>query len=185
MDLDASVIARLRAGDVDALELCYRSFGPRVQRLCRRLVGRDQAEDAAQEVFVKVFERAAQFSGKSRFSTWLYQITLNHCLQRSERERRRKTLPLPLDQVAPWAEAPMRAVDDRDQVESWIAQLCDEQRAVIVLRELEGLDYREIAEVLGVPIGTVMSRLSRAREKLTLVVNPPRLASPHVKVLPT
>ena len=95
MDLEASVISRLRAGDVGALEDCYRSFGPRVQRLCRRLVGRDQAEDAAQEVFVKVFERAAQFSGKSRFSTWLYQVTLNHCLKRLERERRRRTLELP------------------------------------------------------------------------------------------
>ncbi|MEO6707968.1 MAG: RNA polymerase sigma factor [Planctomycetota bacterium] len=185
MDLDASVIARLRAGDIDALEICYRSFGPRVQRLCRRLVGRDQAEDAAQEVFVKVFEHAAQFRGKARFSTWLYQVTLNHCLQRSERERLRKTLPLPIDQVAPWAEAPLRAIDDRDQVESWLAALNDEQRAVIVLRELEGLDYREIAEVLGVPAGTVMSRLSRAREKLTLIASAPRTASPHAKVLPT
>src|SRR5690349_7816119 len=78
MDLDASVIRRLQVGDMAAFEACYRSFGPRVQRLCRRLVGRDHAEDAAQEVFMKVFENAVQFSGKSRFSTWIYQVTLNH-----------------------------------------------------------------------------------------------------------
>ena len=166
MDIDSSVIASLRAGDVAALEVCYRVFGPRVQRLCRRLLGGDRADDAAQEVFVKVFERAPQFRAESRFSTWLYQVTSNHCLKLLERERRRDTLPLSDSSTSAWAEDDLRAVDDRDQVEHWLAALSADQRAVLVLRELEGLDYSEIADVLALPVGTVMSRLHRARQKL-------------------
>ena len=118
MELDTQVLSRLRAGDIGALEDCYRAHGARVQRLCRRLVGRDQADDAAQEVFVKVFENCAKFNGKSSFSTWLYRVTLNHCLKRLERERRRRTLGLPHSQISEWGDAGLRAVDDRDQVSS-------------------------------------------------------------------
>jgi RNA polymerase sigma-70 factor, ECF subfamily len=166
MDLDASVIARLQGGDVAALEVCYRQFGPPVQRLCRRLVGRDGADDAAQEVFLRVLEHASQYTGRARFSTWLYQVATNHCLRRVERERIRTGAPLGEERAAGWAVDTLRAVDDRDEVERWLAEVTADQRAVLVLRELEGLDYAEIALVLGVPEGTVMSRLHRARQRL-------------------
>lgn len=185
MDLDPSVLARLQLGDIAALEICYREFGPRVQRLCRRLVGRDQADDAAQEVFVKLHERAAQFSGKSRFSTWLYQVTMNHCLKRVERERRRDTLPLSDSTTCGWAEDDLRAVDDRDQVERWLRALAPALRAVLVLRELEGLDYKEIADVLRLPVGTVMSRLHRARQKLIELEREAKSPAPRLGVTRT
>ncbi len=82
-DLDPSDIELLRRGDARGLEAAYRCFGPRVQRTCLALLGnRADAEDAAQEVFLKVFERARQFAGGARFSTWLYRITVNHGLHR-------------------------------------------------------------------------------------------------------
>lgn len=185
MELDAEALDRLRAGEIAALEQCYRTFGPRVQRLCRRMVGRDHADDAAQEVFVKVFEKAAQFQGRSSFSTWLYRLALNHCLKRLEGERRRRTFSLPHSQTSNWAESDMRAVDDRDQVEHWIAALKPEHRAVLVLRELEGLDYQQIGEVLDLPLGTVMSRLHRARTKLIELEQAPRVTSKKLGVIPT
>ncbi len=185
MELDAKVIARLCAGDIGALEDCYRAHGPRVQRLCRRLVGRDQADDAAQEVFVKVFENCAKFNAKSSFSTWLYRVTLNHCLKRLERERRRRSFSLPHSQTSDWGEAGLRAVDDRDQVEHWISTLNPEHRAVLVLREIEGLDYQQIADVLDLPVGTVMSRLHRARTKLIELERAPRVRATDLGVIPT
>jgi RNA polymerase sigma-70 factor (ECF subfamily) len=166
MDLEPSVVARLRHGDVAALEICYRRFGPQLQRLCLRLLGRDRADDAVQEIFVQVLERADQFDGRSRFSTWLYRVSVNHCLKQLRREHRRATLPLSDSITSGWAEDDSRAFEAREQVERWLTQLDPAQRAVLVLRELQGLDYQHIAELLEVPLGTVMSRLHRARQKL-------------------
>jgi RNA polymerase sigma-70 factor, ECF subfamily len=167
MDFDAPEIARLKAGDPGAQEACYRVFGLRVRRLCRHLLGRSHdAEDATQEVFLKLFERADQFSGEARFSTWIYRVTVNHCLNRLERERRRNAEPLAETDGASWAGDPLRAVDDRDAVASLLEKLPAEHRAVLLLREVEGLDYRQIAVALDLPLGTVMSRLHRARQRL-------------------
>jgi len=172
MDFHDSELARLRAGDVGALESCYRVFGRRVRRLCRSLLGPNDADDATQEVFVRVFERARQFSGRARFSTWIYRLTVNHCLHRLERERRRGAEPLSdengssWERALSWTDDALRAVDDRDAVEKLLGELNPEQRTALTLREIEGLDYREIADVLDVPIGTVMSRLNRARQRL-------------------
>lgn len=185
MDLDATLITRLRDGDIAALEVCYRTYGPGVQRLCRRLVGREQAEDAAQEVFVKVFESVKKFDGRAKFSTWLHRVTLNHCLRRRERERLRRTVSLPQACNSVWAADELRAVDDRDQIEHWIASLSPEHRAVLVLRELEGLDYQRIAELLELPVGTVMSRLHRARSRLIELERAPRTRKAGLGVLPT
>jgi RNA polymerase sigma-70 factor (ECF subfamily) len=168
MDFDASDLARLRKGDAGALEACYRAFGARVRRLCRHLLGRSHdADDATQEVFLKVFERAGQFSGEARFSTWIYRLTVNHCLHLLERERLRRAEPLPDEAHPVWAAADRSsAVDDRELAERLLASLGGEQRAVLLLREVEGLDYREIAGALDLPLGTVMSRLHRARRRL-------------------
>ncbi len=180
MDLDASVIARLQAGEVDALETCYRVFGARVRRLCRSLLGnRHDADDASQEVFLRVYEQARKFSGRSRFSTWVFRVTVNQCLHRLERERRRATEPLPMESVAGPPSETLRAIDERDAVEWLLRALEPPQRAVLLLREIEGLDYREIAEVLGVPVGTVMSRLYRARQRLIELGPGSRAAAHH------
>lgn len=183
MDPDLALARRLARGEVGALREAYERHGERVQRLCLRLLGRpSDAEDATQEVFLKLFQRAHRFDGRARFSTWLHRFTVNSCLHRMERERLRLTRPLPDDDsslVDP-REAPLETLtrtEARASLLTWLARLSSEHRAVIVLRELEGLSYQEIAATLAIPEGTVMSRLARAREQLLrLAVTRPRVA---------
>jgi RNA polymerase sigma-70 factor (ECF subfamily) len=172
VDPDQELARALARREASALREAYERHGTRVQRLCLRLLGRvADAEDAAQEVFVRLLERARDFDGRARFSTWLYRLTVNLCLHRLERERLRRARRLPADEgalVDP-GEAPHEALsrnEARAHLSALLARLSGEHRAVLVLRELEGLSYREIAAVLALPEGTVMSRLSRARERL-------------------
>jgi RNA polymerase sigma-70 factor (ECF subfamily) len=149
-----------------------------VYRLCLRLLGlAAEAEDATQEVFLKLFERAASFDGRARFSTWLHRLTVNHCLHRIEKERLRRTDPLGEDdpKLRDPGPGPARALErdeTREHLAALLARLSPEHRSVLVLRELEELPYQEIAETLAVPVGTVMSRLARAREALVRLARP-------------
>lgn len=155
-----------------ALRTVYERHGERVQRLCQRLLARPaDAEDAAQEVFLELFQRAGSFDGRARFSTWLHRLTVNLCLRRLERERLRRASSLPEgeDGLLDPRDSPPEALtrtEARQHLEALLARLSPEHRGVLVLRELEGLSYREIAAALAVPEGTVMSRLARARERL-------------------
>lgn len=172
MDPDQELVLGLRRRDMGALRAAYERHGERVQRLCRRLLGRPaDAEDAAQDVFLKLLERAGAFDGRARFSTWLHRLTVNTCLHRLERERLRLVRPLPEPDQAPAdagaaPEESLARTETRLALERLLARLSGEHRAVLVLRELEGLSYREIAAALEVPEGTVMSRLARARAEL-------------------
>lgn len=149
------------------------AHGARVYRLCLRLLGNQaDAEDATQEVFLKLPERIGSFSGRARFSTWLYRLTVNHCLHLLERERLRRVEALPeadhrhpRDEGGTPLEHASRA-EAQATIQGWLQRLSSAHRAVIVLREIEGLSYQAIAEVLDIPEGTVMSRLARAREGL-------------------
>jgi RNA polymerase sigma-70 factor (ECF subfamily) len=183
MDPDQELVHGLRRREMGALREVYERHGERIQRLCRRLLGRAaDAEDATQDVFLKLFERATAFDGRARFSTWLHRLTVNTCLHRLERERLRLVRSLPGSDQAPAAdtEAPdasLARTETRLALERMLARLSGEHRAVLVLRELEGLSYREIAATLDVPEGTVMSRLARARAELV------RLAAPRPEPL--
>jgi RNA polymerase sigma-70 factor (ECF subfamily) len=175
-DLSPTDLARLRSGDPRGLEAAYRLVGARVQRTCLALLGnRHDAEDATQEIFLKAFERAGQFAGASRFTTWLYRLTVNHCLHRKERAELRRAVPLDAAEVQ-HALAPEPSPADVAGVHeayaivvARLARLSEEHRAVLVLREIDELSYEQIAEVLSIPVGTVMSRLARAREQWTLL----------------
>lgn len=172
MDPDQELVRGLQGREMGALRAAYERHGERVQRLCLRLLTRPaDAEDAAQEVFLRLFERADSFDGRAQFSSWLHRLTVNLCLHRLERERLRHARPLPEGDGAPLdpCDAPPEALtrtEARQQLETLLARLSGEHRAVLVLRELEGLSYREIAAALAIPEGTVMSRLARARERL-------------------
>lgn len=170
MDVDPDTIARLQRGQLEALGAVYAALGDRVFRVCRHLLGQDaDAEDATQETFMKVWDHAAQFAGRASFATWVHRIAVHHCYwrlpQRKGRRERQEgaetlgKLAVERDGVA--------GVEERELVERLLEELPEEQRAVVVLREIEGLAYQEIAEVLDVPIGTVMSRLNRARARLS------------------
>ena len=167
-ELDGATLEGLRRRDPHALAECFRTFGKRTYRLARGILGQGaDAEDATQEVFLRVREKAASFDGQRSFAAWLRRLAVNHCLNRLEEKRRRDAR---VDLRDPDL-VPVRSQADFETAESLeraLATLPDEQRAVLVLREIEGLTYREIAESLSIPIGTVMSRLARARERLVL-----------------
>ena len=170
---DGSVIERCRRGDRDALRELFEAFGPRVYSMARHFFGGDgaRARDVTQDVFVKVMERIGGFEGASRFSTWLYRLTVNACLDQ-RRSDRRLVLHADLLDVAssPDESAPQSvALDLReasDRVARAVNELTPPLRAVILLRYFEGLSYDEMAEALDCAPGTIASRLSRAHTSL-------------------
>jgi RNA polymerase sigma-70 factor (ECF subfamily) len=165
----AEFVARLRAGDRAAFETLVRAHQHRVYGVALRMLGdAAEAEDVAQEAFLRAHRALPGFRGEARVSTWLYAITARLCLTRlggGERRRRQDGEAL-LAGVVDTAPGPDRALE-RDELEEAlhraIAGLPEDRRIVVLLRDVEGLDYQEIAEILDVPIGTVRSRLHRAR----------------------
>ncbi len=167
LDLPSDVLDRCQAGEIDALGQVYDAYGQRVYRLCRSLLGQDaDAEDASQEVFLRIHAKASSFGGRSKFSTWIYRLTVNHCLNRRKQRLRLLKTTATLDDRECVGPDATEAVDHREQVDVLLSSLRSEYRAVVVLREIQGLTYKEISEVLEIPLGTVMSRLARARDEL-------------------
>ena len=153
-------------------------YQDRVVGLCRRMLGRGgEAEEAAQEVFLKIYAKAGKLQPKGQLYTWLYRVATNHCLNVLRRRRIVRFIPLvrqsdegveEMDPVDGGAD-PLRAAEARQrwrETERRIACLPDGQRAVLVLAKFEGLSYREIAEVLEITEGAVESRLFRAMQSL-------------------
>jgi RNA polymerase sigma-70 factor (ECF subfamily) len=167
-DPDAELVAAAQRGDRSALDRLLRRHVDRVHGLARRLMGSEaDAADAAQEALIAAVRGLPRFDGRSSFSTWLYRITTNSCLDELRRRSRR---PDPMaDLPEPRAGGPTIAstVSDRLDIESALRALPVEFRAAVVLRDLCELDYAEIAEVLGIPAGTVRSRIARGRAGLS------------------
>ena len=137
----------------------------RVYRTLVRLVGAQDAEDVAQQVFLQVFRQIHQFSGDSSFGTWLHRVTVNEAMQHLRRNRRHQFAVLSWE---PEDRKPDRGQQSemREILDRALAAIEPELRSVFVLREVEHLTYEEIGAVLGIPMGTVASRLSRARHDL-------------------
>jgi RNA polymerase sigma-70 factor (ECF subfamily) len=145
-----------------------------VWALCRRLAGNDaDAADATQEALITVVRRLDRYDGRAKFTTWLYRVVTNACLDELRRRGRR---PVPVDDEALTGGlvSSGRSVDgevvDRIEIDHALAQLSPDFRAPVVLRDLCGLDYAEIAEVLDLAPGTVRSRISRGRGALAHVL---------------
>jgi RNA polymerase sigma-70 factor, ECF subfamily len=163
-----------RDGDRDALEALLRRHHDRVHAVCRRLAGNEaDALDATQEALLAIVRGLPRFDGRSAFSTWAYRVATNACLDELRRRRRRPVVGLPDDEREPLdgsglsgAAAGIEVLPDRLAIDAALAQLPEEFRAAVVLRDLCDLDYAEIAEVLGIPPGTVRSRIARARGQL-------------------
>ena len=127
--------------------------------------------DALQEAMVQMVRKLDRFDGRSAFGTWAYRLTANVCL---DELRRRKRRPDPAESVTDLPEADATSgVLDRDQVEQALARLPEDYRAAVVLRDLCGYDYAEIAELTSVPIGTVRSRIARGRAALAGIIGNP------------
>jgi len=177
-DPDREVLARVAAGDAEAFTALVERHQERLLRLCERLLGdAEGARDAVQEVFLKVYRKAASYQPRGQVFTWLYRIAVNHCLNRLRRGKVVRFLRLadPGGDDEPAADPP--APGDGPQAEAearerWratrraIAALPAGQRAVVVLAKFEGLPYRRIAAVLRITEGAVESRLFRAMRRL-------------------
>jgi RNA polymerase sigma-70 factor (ECF subfamily) len=157
-------------GDRDALEALLRASYDPVYRVCRRIVGHEQdAADAAQEALISVSRGLRRFDGRSRYSTWLYRIAVNASLDELRRRKRRPATAPSLSLVGseggslPATGGGPEDVAGRLDLEAALMSLPAEFRAAVVLRDVCGLDYAEIAEVLSIPGGTVRSRIARGR----------------------
>lgn len=176
IDIPANLIESASRGDIDAFEKIYRVSSGYVFAVAYRVMGRrEDAEEVTQDVFVKVYRKLGSFQFKSAFSTWIYRITMNTAInlyRKRSKERLRKVSfddaiggdKYPEDNRGPAMEAEKK--ERRELVRSMLMALPEPQRACVVLKDLEGLKYEEIAKVLDINLNTVRSRLSRAREKL-------------------
>lgn len=176
---DRLLIARLRRNDAAAFELLVKTHQDRVFDFCVRMLGdREEAFDLTQEIFLSVHQHLDQFRQDARLSTWIFRISRNHCLNRLKYLKRRgrgrsdeygETNELVITESAGGSATPDQHLEQaqaRSVVHKAIALLDEEQRTLVVLRDVEGLSYEEIVEITELPEGTVKSRLHRAREKL-------------------
>lgn len=160
---EACLLAGARRGEVAALDALMNGHRGRIVNLAFQVL-RDEgeAEDAAQEAFVRAFGNLAAFKGRSSFGTWLYRVALNVCLER--KRARREWEELDQNQSAPSV-----SMDERLALEWALDRLSEPLRVALVLREWHGLSYEEMASALDVPVGTVRSRLNAAREEFRRV----------------
>lgn len=181
---DEQLVARAQAGDQRAFELLVRKYQHRIIQLVSRLVGDADAPDVAQDTFIRAWRALNGFRGQSAFYTWLYRIGINTA-KNSLVSRTRRPADRDIDiadaelyghteQLSDidTPEAQVLTEEIREKVEAAIGRLPVDLRKAITLRELEGLSYEEIAQVMDCPIGTVRSRIFRAREAIDLVLKP-------------
>jgi RNA polymerase sigma-70 factor (ECF subfamily) len=188
-EADLELVRRCQKGDAKAFEMLLGRYRRKVYGLAMGMVGnRDDALDVVQDAFVRVFRHIHSFQGDSSFYTWLYRITMNLCIDHVRRSARFRAAPYEdrlahdsVDQgdfpvlparhdVNPGKAA--RRHEVMDHLADALAELPPHHRAVIVMREFEGLSYEEMAQVMQVPKGTIMSRLFHARHKLQRALAP-------------
>jgi RNA polymerase sigma-70 factor (ECF subfamily) len=188
-DPDAELVARWQDGDEAAFERLVRSHEAKVFRLMLRMLGnREEAEDASQDAFLSLHRHGHRFRREARFSTFLYRVAANAALNRRRSLGRARTRRRELAQEqSVGAHLPIGPRDPEDathgsevqaQVQEALQQLPEDLRVAVVLYDIEGQSYKEIAEILEIPEGTVKSRIHRARQGLRellrgLVQNPP------------
>jgi RNA polymerase sigma-70 factor (ECF subfamily) len=188
-DADAELIARCGAGDLDAFDALVERHQNRIFNLCYWTLGsREEAADAAQDAFVRAFRGLKNFRGDSNFDTWLHRIAVNVCIDAARKRRRAPILyadiatlnadddetpdiesRLSRDGSTPDSSEPGEATlrrEKRAAVRAALARLSDHYRIVLILFDIEGHSYEEIAAALNLPLGTIKSRLNRARAQL-------------------
>lgn len=164
---DRALVAAAQSGDRRALDQLLRRHYDRVYAVCRRILHHDaDAADATQDALLAAVRALASFDGNAAFGTWMYRIATNTCLDQLRRRKRRPTAPLDetvmlsdLVETRPFDST----VVDQMAVQSALERLPEDFRLAVVLRDVADLDYDTIADTLGVPIGTVRSRIARGR----------------------
>jgi RNA polymerase sigma-70 factor, ECF subfamily len=185
---DGSLVRAAQQGDKRALDTLLRRHHDRVHALCRRICGQEaDAQDATQEALIAIVRGLDRFDGRAAFTTWVYRVATNACLDELRRRKRRPTPGLPDDDWSQSTISPDAGPDqiaERLAVDAALAPLPHDFRAAVVLRDLCDLDYAEIAETLGIPPGTVRSRIARARALLARQLSPGNQADPADRPTP-
>ncbi len=184
---DAEIVERAKAGDREAFGVLVHRYQGRAFRLALRVLrDEEHARDVVQDAFVKAYGSLGKFEGRSSFYTWLYRVVMNLCLDSKRRDRSGRQVEWNEEyafEVAPTPVTPNPGGEDRDGPSASlerkelrevmaraIQELPEDARRTLELREIDGLSYAEIAEGLGIPKGTVMSRLHYARRKLRTIL---------------
>ena len=180
MQGDELLLRRACKGDVQAFEELMQSHESRIYAIALRMMGnREDAQDCAQEAMVRIYRAMGSFKGQSALATWIYRITMNTCLDELRRRKARKVTSLdslvdtgwsPTDTGDTPEEHGLR-VEKQNALNQAIQSLPDDMRAAIILRNVKGYSYDEIASILDANVGTIKSRISRGREKLREILS--------------
>lgn len=176
---DAECVRRVQRGDIDSFEVLVRRHEKAIFNLAYRLLGNyDEAAEVSQDVFLSAFKSIHQFRGEANFSTWLYRIGLNHASTRRKSLNSAQRRQLSLDGTEVIANStvdPAKNFEDKEiqqRVQQALNSLDAEDARIILLRDLQDIPYDEVAEILDLPVGTVKSRLHRARQALKTSLAP-------------
>lgn len=183
-DTDEQLVVRVQQGDKRGFDLLVLKYQHKVMALVRRFV-KDQAEaeDVAQEAFIRAYRAINSFRGDSAFYTWLYRIAVNTAKNALDARKRRPGSDVDIDDVEDIAfsdnlrieenpETLLASEDMHRVIEETLALLPEELRRALMLREFDGLSYEDIAKIMDCPIGTVRSRIFRAREAIDTAIRP-------------
>ena len=192
---DSEIVERAKKGDREAFGVLVRRYQGRAYRLALRVLrDEEKARDAVQDSFLKAYRSIDRFEGRSSFYTWLYRLVMNRCIDQKRRDKSRSDKHVEWDeershdasQAVGAGVVPPGGPDDdlyraelRKRMAEAICGLPDDARRTFELREVDGLEYAEIAEVLRIPKGTVMSRLHYARRRLRAVLIEAGVAEPE------
>jgi len=187
---DFEIIQTVLAGDIQLFEDLVKRYQGKVLRLCYSMVGASASEDAAQEVFIRVYKSLHQFKGESSFSTWIYRVTSNHCLNLLSKKKRERTESLEAlteksrekMSLLPQDQSPLKHLENQQAVHLILSRMSPEERAILSLREMEGLNYKELSETLDISMELVKVRLFRARKSFIEIAKKILVTSPHQKL---
>lgn len=181
------LVARASKGDVDAFSKLVQEHSGLVHQVALRVLGAEDAQDASQEVWIRVWANIKNFRGESAFSTWLYRIAMNTCLGALRKKRTREAREFGEEAAyipetsGVYSNPEEATVSSECRDEIWVAlrHVRAEHGAALVLRHMEGLSYGEVAEVLGVPVGTAKGWTSRGRAAMLVALAKKNTAAPE------
>ncbi len=192
-DFEKNLLERAKSGDIAAFEQLIESYQRKIFNIAFRMLGNyDDAGDLTQEVLIRIYKSIRSFKEQSSFSTWIYRITTNVCLDELRKRKNKKVVSLDdeirledgemkrqIESGDPSPEETVETEELKKFVDDSIAQLSEEHRMVIVLRDIQGFSYEEIAEIIKCPAGTVKSRINRARQALKNILKAKRELLPE------